>query len=100
MGTLLCKSGRPKFTRPSPPKVVPSKLNKAWFWLIGKSCPLHSAHPLGAKPKLKILISERNGSAIVFYSIELVIAKCLLVVRSRKENWLVSDDSAIRFEDP
>jgi hypothetical protein len=31
---------------------------------------LHIAHPFGAKLKLMILISERNGSAMVFYSIE------------------------------
>src|SRR5258706_333843 len=35
---------------------------------MGRSCPLHNAQPFGAKPKLKILISERNGSAMVFYS--------------------------------
>src|ERR1700684_2287201 len=31
---------------------------------MGNSCPLHSAQPLGAKPKLKILISDRNGVPI------------------------------------
>src|SRR5688572_3540670 len=35
---------------------------------MGSSWPLHNAQPLGAKTKLMILISERNGSAIVFYS--------------------------------
>jgi hypothetical protein len=53
-----------EFTRPSPPKVVPSSENNAWFWLIGSSCPLHSAQPFGAKVKLMILISDKNGSAI------------------------------------
>jgi hypothetical protein len=32
---------------------------------MGKSCPLHVAQPFGAKLKLKILISDKNGSAIV-----------------------------------
>jgi hypothetical protein len=41
-----------------------SSENSAWFWLIGNSCPLHNAHPFGAKAKLMILISDRNGSAI------------------------------------
>src|SRR5687768_17278297 len=30
---------------------------------MGINWPLHSAQPFGAKPKLKILISDRNGSA-------------------------------------
>src|SRR5688572_19981877 len=65
MGARARRSGRAKFTRPSPPNVVPSRENSAWFWLIGSSCPLHSAHPFGANPKLMILISLRNGSAIL-----------------------------------
>ncbi len=32
------------------------------FWLIGRSWPLQSAQPLGAKLKGKILISATNGS--------------------------------------
>src|SRR5262245_489843 len=63
IGVLPRRSGSAKLTRPSPPNVVPSKENRAWFWLIGNSCPLHSAQPLGAKSKLIILISDRNGSA-------------------------------------
>jgi hypothetical protein len=31
---------------------------------MGNSCPLQSAQPFGGKPKLMILISERNGSAM------------------------------------
>src|ERR1700730_13172931 len=31
---------------------------------MGISCPLQSAHPLGAKPKLNTLISDKNGSLI------------------------------------
>ena len=58
------RSGSAKLTRPSPPNVVPSSENSAWFWLIGRSWPLHSAQPLGAKTKLMIRISDRNGSAI------------------------------------
>jgi len=34
--------------------------------LMGKSCPLQSAQPLGAKPKDMILISDKKGSAILF----------------------------------
>ena len=51
-------------TRPSPPNVVPSRENSAWFWLIGSSWPSHVAHPFGANWKLKTRISERKGSAI------------------------------------
>jgi hypothetical protein len=57
-------AGSAKFTRPSPPKVVPRRENNAWFWLIGNSCPLQSAHPFGAKSKLMIRTSDKNGSAI------------------------------------
>jgi hypothetical protein len=32
---------------------------------MGKNWPLQVAQPFGAKPKLKILISDKNGSAIV-----------------------------------
>jgi hypothetical protein len=28
---------------------MPSSENSAQFWLIGRSCPLHKAHPFGAK---------------------------------------------------
>jgi hypothetical protein len=31
---------------------------------MGNNCPLHTAQPFGAKLKLKILISERNGSGM------------------------------------
>src|SRR5215211_8380492 len=68
MGTRPRKSGSAKLTRPSPPKVVPSRLKSAWFWLIGSSWPLHKAQPFGANTKLMILISDRNGSAIDFSS--------------------------------
>ena len=47
-GTRPRRSGRAKVTRPSPPYVVPRSEKRAWFWLIGKSWPLHAAHPLGA----------------------------------------------------
>jgi hypothetical protein len=33
---------------------------------MGKNCPLHNAQPFGAKAKLMILISDRNGSAMIF----------------------------------
>ena len=31
-----------KFTRPSPPHMLPSSENGAWFWLMGTNCPLQS----------------------------------------------------------
>src|ERR1051325_12022721 len=65
IGVLLRRSGRAKFTCPSPPKVVPSNENSAWFWLIGRSWPLHKAQPFGANTKLMIRISLKNGYAIV-----------------------------------
>src|SRR5215203_6546608 len=65
MGVLARKSGRAKFTRPSPPNVVPSSEKSGWFWLMGRSCPLHSAQPFGANTNDMILISDKNGSAIL-----------------------------------
>lgn len=44
------KSGNAKFTRPSHQKWCQGG-KSAWFWLMGKSCPLQSAHPLGAEYK-------------------------------------------------
>jgi hypothetical protein len=32
---------------------------------MGKSWPLHKAHPFGANPKENILTSDKKGSAIV-----------------------------------
>jgi hypothetical protein len=32
---------------------------------MGNNCPSHNAQPLGAKPKEKILTSDKKGSAIV-----------------------------------
>src|SRR3954451_9723788 len=64
IGVRLRRSGSPKLTRPSPPKVVPSSENSAWFWLIGSSCPSVNAHPLGGNTNDIILISESNGSAM------------------------------------
>ena len=40
-----------------------SSENSAWFWLIGRSCPLQSVQPFGANSKDMILISVRKGSA-------------------------------------
>src|SRR5690348_13590022 len=62
-GALPCRLGSAKVVRPSPPYVVPSSENSAWFWLMGRSCPLHIAQPLGAKLNDTILISPRNGVA-------------------------------------
>jgi hypothetical protein len=39
--------------------------NSAWFWLIGKSCPLQNAQPFGGKLKLTILISPINGCDMI-----------------------------------
>ena len=61
----LRRSGSPKLTLPSPPKVVPSNANSGWFWLMGRSCPLHCAQPLGAKLNEKISIWARNGVLMV-----------------------------------
>src|SRR5208337_314947 len=61
-GTRPCISGSPKVVMPSPPKLVPSRLKSAVFWEMERSCPLHCAHPTGAKLKATNRISPRNGS--------------------------------------
>ena len=38
-------SDRAKYTRPSPPNVVPCSEKGASFWLIGGNCPYQSAQP-------------------------------------------------------
>src|SRR5690554_6600430 len=65
-GTRPRMFGSAKLVWPLPPNVVPRRAKSAWFWLMGRSCPLESAHPFGGKLKLMIRISARNGSAIVF----------------------------------
>jgi hypothetical protein len=60
------RSGNAKVTRPSPPYIVPINENSAWFWLMGRSCPLQSAHPFGAKLKEISLISAMKGVPIEF----------------------------------
>src|SRR5262245_7403289 len=65
IGTLPCRLGSAKFTRPSPPYWVPSSANSAWFWLIGRSWPLQKAQPLGGKLNENMRISARNGSATI-----------------------------------
>ena len=47
-----------------PPEVVPSRENNAVFWLIDRSCPLHIAHPCGAKLNATRAISPIKGSCI------------------------------------
>ena len=42
--------------------------NNAWFWLMGKSCPLQKAQPLGGKFQLMIFTSPINGSDMLFSS--------------------------------
>jgi hypothetical protein len=74
MGVRPCKFGNANVVCPLPPKVVPSSENSAWLWLIGGSCPLHSAHRLGSYPKDMIRISERNGSAIASSSFVALLA--------------------------
>src|SRR5262245_25104975 len=65
IGTLPCMLGNAKLVLPLPPYVVPSSENSAWFWLMGSSAPLHSAHPCGAKLNDMILISPKNGLAML-----------------------------------
>src|SRR5580704_16591453 len=55
------KSGKLNVVWPLPPKVVPRSAKSAWFWLIGRVCPAHNAHPRGAKLKLKASIIDING---------------------------------------
>src|SRR5579862_2977438 len=64
IGTRPWRSGSPKVSIPSPPKVVPSTEKSAWFWLMGSSCPLQNAQPLGGKFHEITLISPRNGVLI------------------------------------
>src|SRR5262245_26124501 len=73
IGVRPCRLGSAKVWRPSPPYVVPSRENSAWFWLIGRSCPLQKAHPLGGNENDTILISDRNGSDI---ALPLVCTTC------------------------
>jgi hypothetical protein len=42
IGALPCMLGSAKVDLPSPPYVVPSSENGAWFWLMGMNCPLQS----------------------------------------------------------
>src|SRR5438034_6614601 len=53
-----CRLGSANVVRPSPPKVVPSKENRAWFCDICRVCPLQNAQFLGGKPKPNIRISD------------------------------------------
>src|SRR4051812_2539934 len=62
IGVLPRRSGRANVVCPLPPYIVPRSENSAWFWLMGRNCPLQNAHPLGGKLKLMILISPRYGS--------------------------------------
>jgi hypothetical protein len=43
---------------PIPTNVVPSIENNAWFWLIGRSWPLHSAQPKDWAPMFVSPISD------------------------------------------
>ena len=57
------KSGSAKVVCPLPPYIVPSKEKSAWFWLIGKKLTIADGPAFcGAKLKLTILISAKNGS--------------------------------------
>ena len=51
---------------PVSPKDVPCSENSAWFMLLGRRNPLQNAHPFGVYAKDIILISLKNGSAILF----------------------------------
>src|SRR5487761_2575287 len=48
--------------------------NRAVFWLMGRSWPLHKAQPAGAKLKPTILISPMNGSDIIVGAAEVSVA--------------------------
>jgi hypothetical protein len=53
------KSGSAKVVCPSPPYMVPSRENRAWFWLIGSIWPAATAQPFGAKFPAKAITSPR-----------------------------------------
>src|SRR3954452_12496857 len=64
IGIRPWRSGRPKVSWPSPPYVVPIRLNSTSFSEIGMSCPAHIAQPAGAKLPANILISATYGCAM------------------------------------
>src|SRR5215472_13532137 len=67
-GTRLARLGRLKVVCPSPPYVVPIKVNKVSFSEIGSVCPWQSAHPAGAKLPANILISPTYGVPMLVVS--------------------------------
>src|SRR6185295_12930105 len=68
IGALPCMLGSAKVDLPSPPYMVPSSENSAVFCEIGRSWPWQRAHPVGAKLKAKIVISETKGEAMTIHS--------------------------------
>src|SRR6185437_16062846 len=55
------RSGKPKVASPSPPNVVPMRVKRASFSLIGSSWPWQSAQPTGAKLKPTAMIWPTYG---------------------------------------
>src|SRR6266481_6295954 len=86
-GERPCRFGSPKVCLPSPPYVVPKIENNAWFWLIGKSCPLQNVQPLGGKFQLMIFISAINGSDIFQSPLGGRCLPCVLI-SSRRQLYL------------
>src|SRR3954462_4464664 len=57
----LCRFGSAKVDCPSPPYVVPMRLNSVSFSEIDSSCPSQNAQPAGAKLPPNIRISPTYG---------------------------------------
>src|SRR5436305_6001650 len=72
--------GRAKVFWPSPPYVVPIRVNSVSFWEMGINWPWHMAQPAGAKLPPNMRISPTNG---------LLIA---LLLVPRREDTLQRDD--------
>src|SRR5881409_3888989 len=64
MGNRPRRSGRAKVLCPSPPYVVPIRLNSVSYSEIGSSWPSQNIHPAGAKLPANIRISPTYGCAI------------------------------------
>ena len=63
------RSGSAKVLWPSPPYVVPIRLNRVSFSEIGMGWPLQNAQPAGAKFPANILISPMKGWAMSVSSV-------------------------------
>jgi hypothetical protein len=63
-GDAAAQVGQGESGLPVAAYMVPSSEKSAWFWLIGRNCPLAMAQPLGAKLNETILSSPKNGVLI------------------------------------